>query len=247
MLLLIFLWANQVIKNVLNVTVSGVVASCYFRGAHNPDRQALHHSLKRACTSSLGSICLGSLLVAFIQWSQAIVFFTSKRARCHRVLQRCMLCCLGCLDRLATFINSYAYAHIAIYGKPFMQAAKDSFKLMQQSGMHMVAQSDLVATVMLCACLVSAVLSGSLGTLWAQAALTGHSWMPVGLLAALVGFCFVRVVSGSMEAAVATLYVCYAEDPAQMPSFSPQAHLALQSQLKQQAEKSKAALQSTRK
>lgn len=65
-LLLSNYWTAQVIQNVVHVTNSGVVATWYFRQADMPSRPTAS-ALGRAVTTSLGSICLGSLLVALVQ------------------------------------------------------------------------------------------------------------------------------------------------------------------------------------
>lgn len=57
---------TQVLANVVHVTNSGVVGTWYFRQDRMPARPTLG-ALGRSLTSSFGSICLGSLLVAMIQ------------------------------------------------------------------------------------------------------------------------------------------------------------------------------------
>lgn len=63
-------WITEVIKNVIHVTISGVYGSWYFC-AQKPGgfpKGATGGAFKRAMTYSFGSISLGSLLVAIIQF-----------------------------------------------------------------------------------------------------------------------------------------------------------------------------------
>jgi hypothetical protein len=59
-----FYWTSQLITYVAHVILSGIFATVYFS-----DEQVRHPvvgSTKRALTTSFGSICFGSLLIAFI-------------------------------------------------------------------------------------------------------------------------------------------------------------------------------------
>lgn len=63
-----FYWVMQVINNVVHVTVAGVVATWWFQPheAQSCCSQAVRDSYFRSMTTSFGSICLGSLIVAII-------------------------------------------------------------------------------------------------------------------------------------------------------------------------------------
>jgi hypothetical protein len=69
LLLLSFYWGIQVFKNVVHTTVAGVVAAFWYSTESANTTTA---SLKRATTTSFGSICLGSLLVAILQTLHAV-------------------------------------------------------------------------------------------------------------------------------------------------------------------------------
>lgn len=60
MLLISFFWTLQVIKNVVHVTVAGVVGTFYFLAPDNLPRNPTAGALKRATWHSFGSICFGS-------------------------------------------------------------------------------------------------------------------------------------------------------------------------------------------
>ncbi|KAJ1625883.1 plasma-membrane choline transporter-domain-containing protein, partial [Pavlovales sp. CCMP2436] len=80
-------------------------------------------SFHRAATYSLGSICLGSLLVAIVKTVRALV--SQARSQAEGGFAQCMLCCvdclLGCLDRAMQYFNHYAYTRVALYGVGFVQ------------------------------------------------------------------------------------------------------------------------------
>lgn len=69
-----FFFTSQVITNIVHVTISGVFATYYYM-AGSPQGMTSSPtiaSLKRACTTSLGSICFGSLIIAIIQTLRTI-------------------------------------------------------------------------------------------------------------------------------------------------------------------------------
>lgn len=69
-----FYWTSQVIKNIVHVTISGVYA-CYYFLMGSPQgmtKSPTWESFKRACTTSIGSICFGSLIIAVVQTLRAL-------------------------------------------------------------------------------------------------------------------------------------------------------------------------------
>lgn len=68
-LLLSFYWGLQVFKNVAHTTVAGTVATFWY---NSESMGATGASLKRSTTTSFGSICFGSLIVAFLQALRAV-------------------------------------------------------------------------------------------------------------------------------------------------------------------------------
>eukprot|EP01083_Nonionella_stella_P176311 616508_1 len=109
LLLVSFYWGVNVWRNVSHTTTCGVAATCYFNAGAliNPSRA----SLKRAMTSSFGSICFGSLLVALLQALRGML----RNSGC----KGCLICILACIERLMRYFNASAFAQVAIYGTNF--------------------------------------------------------------------------------------------------------------------------------
>ena len=84
----------QVIKNIVHCTASGTVGSWWF--VANPESPVMG-ALKRACTTSLGSICLGSLIVAVLKALRAMIDAARRGARRNGNTGgagRCAACCV---------------------------------------------------------------------------------------------------------------------------------------------------------
>ncbi|KAL4124479.1 hypothetical protein PRIC2_008077 [Phytophthora ramorum] len=81
-LLLSFYWGVQVFKNIVHTTVAGTVATFWY---HTESASAVSASLKRAMTTSFGSICFGSLVVAILQTLHA-TFFDLHQLSCRVIM-----------------------------------------------------------------------------------------------------------------------------------------------------------------
>jgi Plasma-membrane choline transporter len=99
LLFLSYYWTHQVLANTVHVTSVGVVGTWWFV----PDEanawwsSALSGSLARATTTSFGSICFGSFLVAFVQALRSLEYYTRDNddMRIVSCIIQCILSCIG--------------------------------------------------------------------------------------------------------------------------------------------------------
>jgi len=143
-LLLSLYWGQELVRAVLQTTVSGAVACWWF----HPERcTPVRGSLFRALTTSLGSLCCGSLLVATVQSLRAILRHLKNRLRRGSddsrggnrrgslvdLLSACLIVVvdflLRCLEDAFRYFNKYAYCYVAAYGYGFMQSGKQVTEL----------------------------------------------------------------------------------------------------------------------
>lgn len=128
-------WGIQVIKAVVQTTVAGTIACWWFQ----PVRESpVRGSLFRALTTSFGSVCFGSLLVAVIQALREVLHSLRKRAangggRNGRssgpsAMGACAVCILdtllGWIEEALKYFNKYAYCYVAAYGLGFVQSGR---------------------------------------------------------------------------------------------------------------------------
>lgn len=239
-MLIVFFWASQVIKNIVHVTVSGVIATWYFLYPGSVRPNPTWSSFKRATTTSLGSICLGSLVLSIIKAIRATFELMAKWSATEdrglgTAICICIVdCLLSAIERIVEYINMYAFAQIAIYGKPFFQAAHDTMSLMRRRGLDAVVNDSLVGGVLtwgailggLCVALLSAGLAKFVFTVGPVGA-----WALIGFL---IGFALCMVVMEVIESAVVTIFVCLAEDPAALLATKPHIYHALVNPIERQ-------------
>jgi hypothetical protein len=99
LLLLSYFFTHQVIQNTTHVTVAGTVGAWWFSPADASGccSAGMLGSAIRALTTSFGSICFGSLLVAIVQAMKALV--NSARNGDNQILVCIADCILGCIER----------------------------------------------------------------------------------------------------------------------------------------------------
>ena len=98
LLFLSYFFTHQVIQNSTHVTVAGTVGTWWFTPADGSSccSSAVTGSLIRTLTTSFGSICFGSLLVAIIQAVRALA--QSARNGDNQILFCLAECILSCLE-----------------------------------------------------------------------------------------------------------------------------------------------------
>ncbi|KAJ2802577.1 pH nine-sensitive protein 1 [Coemansia helicoidea] len=227
-----FYWTSAVILNVLHTTICGTFATYYFfEGSPYgyPTKRPTLASLGRALSTSFGSICFGSLIVAVIQTTRAIV----SALRSHnsdnlaaQLLGCCIDCVLGCIEGIVRFFNKYAYVEVAVYGKSFVNAARDTWTLVTDRGIDVLINDSLIGNVLqmgafLCASLVA--LAAWLYITISKPAynVDGAYTAPIIIAAFVLAMSMFMVLLKCIDSGAATTFVCLAEDPDAMARNNP--------------------------
>lgn len=231
-----FLWTSQVIGNVSLATLAGGPYGCWYyfgpryTGAM-PKRPTLN-SFFRASTFSLGSIAFGSLIVTILEVVRLMLNAARNNANQQgNAVEACLACCAECfigfLESLVEYFNRYAYIEIALYGKPYIKAAKDTFRLFRDRGIDALVNDSLVGMTLI----FGAYLVGLFCSLFAYLYLRfthppynaeGQYTAPVVLFAFAIGLQCSLTLSSTIEAGVSTIFVGLAEDPYVLSERAPQ-------------------------
>ena len=87
------------------MTVAGVVGEWWF-APNDEQARVIVDSLFRSVTFSLGSVCLGSLVVAVIHSCRTLVETARRHSNDGMVM--CVLdCLLGCIERIVEYFNKF--------------------------------------------------------------------------------------------------------------------------------------------
>eukprot|EP00158_Paraphelidium_tribonemae_P008918 Partr_v1_DN28724_c1_g1_i1_m61713 putative Probably involved in transport through the plasma membrane (By similarity) len=226
-LILSFYWTAQVISNTLHVTISGTVASYYFlEGTSAMPQNPSLSAAKRAFTTSFGPIAFGSLIVALVEF---IKHQLEQASREGSIVACIFACIFSCIQGIIEYLNFYAYIQVAMYGKPFCDAAKDTWALMKSTGFSAIMNDNFIGNVIGIGALLVGLLAGGLGFLGLKLAFTkaeqdmwGGYMFGVALILFFVGCLMISIVGMYIRSAVSTLFVCLAEDPAALARTKPQ-------------------------
>ncbi|KAG7398559.1 hypothetical protein PHYBOEH_010833 [Phytophthora boehmeriae] len=136
-----FLWTNQLLQAISVCVTAGSVAQFYWtvpsNGKRNieasfPIARALNYTLR----FSLGSLCFGSFVIAFVQFLRLVLEYLDRNTkqiqqgnRIVRVALLAVKCCLWCFEKCLKFLSKNAYILVAMKGSSFCAASARSFKL----------------------------------------------------------------------------------------------------------------------
>ncbi|KAG6549167.1 hypothetical protein Mapa_009393 [Marchantia paleacea] len=221
-LLVSLYWTMEVIRNVVHVTVAGTVGTFYFQ-QHNMPRDPTVHAFRRSVTTSFGSVCLGSLIVAILEAIRMMV--QGLRGQCNEFVVCCLSCLLGIIENLIQYFNKWAYIQVALYGKPFVRASKDTWSMFKAQGLDVLINDDLTSTVLWIGCIIGGVLSALLGGLWTYFHVTNTQekmTVSVVVLSFFIGYFITHLTMAVINSGVASYYVCFAEDPATLRRNDPE-------------------------
>jgi len=222
-LLISFYWTSQVIKNVVHVTTAGTFATWYFLYPSNMPENPTKAAFKRATTTSFGSICLGSLIIAIVK---AMRNMAEQGRRSDNNIARCLcLCILQCLENLIQFFNQYAFTQVAIYGKTYCEAAKSTWELLKYRGFDLIINDNIIGGVLILGAVIVGLITGAIGIIFAKFVFNLDFWALWGVVGLLVGMGISICAMEVIESSVCACFVCYCEDPEALQRTKPQIYL----------------------
>lgn len=160
-------WTSVVLMNIGQSTVAGSIATWCF----NKDKPrgccstTVTSSLYRSCTTSFGSICLGSLLNAIMITLRVLLNWAQQHAKENdengSALLYCILkCIVDCLGDMLEYFNQWAYTFVGIYGLSYVESGRSVLELFRSRGFTAILSSNLSAYVLSVISLMSALSSG---------------------------------------------------------------------------------------
>lgn len=223
-LLVSLYWTQQVFSNIVHCTSCGTAGSWWFQGvtAVSPTWGAF----KRACTTSLGSIAFGSLLVALIKTLIAIIRSAAhskgRRNLGQIIIAACALCLLRCIENALRYFNKWGFCFVALYGRSYCEGAKDAIRLFEGRGWTTIINDDLIDGVLTIGSFIVAVLSGLIGAAFAKAQHASDATAGVyGGTAFILGLLFAFIMVTVISSCVAAVFVCFAANPEALATTHP--------------------------
>ncbi|XAR64861.1 hypothetical protein NMG60_11008741 [Bertholletia excelsa] len=208
-LLLSLTWTMQVIRNTLQVAASRVKYMNLVCGMNLNATTAFRDVLKH----SMGSVCLGSVLVPFIglvRGSARALSLVSGDT--DEFMFSCTDCYYGIASRLIFYGNRWGFVHVGVYNKGILQASLDTWDMFKRVGLIPVVDSDLTSSFCFLCGVVGGAASGLTGGSWALVIHKAYA-TEVSICAFLIGYFMCRLPMAWPQACVSAYHVAYAENP----------------------------------
>ena len=177
-----FLWQNQFVQGIGMMTVSGSVCTWYWTPPrqsdgvkHQSTRVPILDALVRTLRYHLGSVAMGSFLVALVQFLRAVLAYIEKKTpkKAQTGMMKCFMkilhCILLCFEKCVKFISRNAYVLIAQNGYSFCHACKDIFHLLTTHMGQISATSMITNYLMILGKIVITGASLAVGYVWMNA------------------------------------------------------------------------------
>jgi len=229
LLFLLFLslfFTQQVLESCVHVLVAGVVGTWWIA----PDEsgfcsKGVCNSFIRTITTSFGSICFGSLLVAILQSLKALA--SSARQNNDAAFLACIAeCILGCLQSCLEYFNKWAYIYVGVYGFGYIEAGKSVMQLFADRGWDAVIADDLVGAAIMLVCVIIGLIVGTIGVIYFATSPTFKDLQDNLLSGFLIGFLAGIAISSILLSTVAsgvnTVIVMFADAPREFSVNHPE-------------------------
>jgi choline transporter-like protein 2/4/5 len=136
------LWILQFIQAKTSFIAMVSATTYYFNSNKDHDGEAeVGFGFRLAYAVHAGSLAFGSLIIAIIQFIRIIVVSVMQQAQraggdnvAVRVTIAVANCCLKCVEKICDYINSNAYAYMAVSGESFCSSAWNGLLLNMKHG-----------------------------------------------------------------------------------------------------------------
>ncbi|KAF1773448.1 Thioredoxin-like fold [Phytophthora cactorum] len=142
------LWTSQFIQAAAYATIAGAFCEYYWTlDKRQVPARPVFRSMWRTIRYHFGSVAFGSLIIAVVQMFRIALEYIDQKMRAAKqgnavvkVAMMCLKCFLWCFEKCLKFLNKNAFIIMAMKGRSFCPAMKDSFSLL-------LANAARVATV----------------------------------------------------------------------------------------------------
>ncbi|XP_056632057.1 choline transporter-like protein 1 [Diorhabda sublineata] len=211
------LWMVQFIIGCQHMIIAGAVSIWYFKRDKSSLGTPVIQSTGNLIRFHLGSVALGSCLIATVQFIRMLMkllekFLRNREGKIVDCLLKCCHCCLYCFEKILKYLTRNAYIEVAIFGLPFCKAGQQAYKLLTANILRVAAINSVGDFVLFLGKVVVVIATVLIGIkiLQDKEGLQ-HMWVPItlsGLFAYFVSHCFMTVY----EMVIDTIFLCFCED-----------------------------------
>lgn len=213
-ILLSLTWTLQVIKNIVQVTISRIKYLNLAWGRDKDLQSAFYETIKHL----VGTISLGSVinpLFCVIQGSARLMRLVAGET------DEFLFSCAHCYSQLALIMrshgNRWGFVHVGVYNKGIVQASYDTWEAFKRVDLEMVIESDLTVTFCILCGVSGGAICSIISGIWALVIHKSYA-TEVAIYAFLIGYFLCRIGMAWPQACVSAYYVAFADNH-QHPRF----------------------------
>ncbi|XP_059410697.1 choline transporter-like protein 1 [Carassius carassius] len=212
------IWISEFILACQQMTIAGAVVTYYFtRDKSQMPFTPIVTSALRLMRYHLGTVVKGAFIITLVEIPRLILTYIHSQLKgrengCARCMLKACICCLWCLEKCLTYLNTNAYTATAINSTNFCTSARDAFIILVENALRVAAINSVgdfvlfLGKVLIVSCTAFAgILSLNYQreyTVWVLPLII------VCVFAFLVAHCFLSI----FEIIVDVLFLCFAID-----------------------------------
>lgn len=216
-----FFWNAQFLLYLGSMVVSGAVADWYFSSHQSREswsRMPVCSSFLRTLRFHVGSVALGSLILAVIRFTRAVLMYMQKKFLSDdpNGLQKCMVCIvncfLKCLDCCLDKISKNGFVWISIWGGSFCTGSCSAFELVWRN-LGRVAAINMVGDylIFLGKFTVAGLSTGLFAFVLMQQDKVGSPILPC-ICIFLFSWCTASIFMSVFDSIVDATFICFLVD-----------------------------------
>jgi len=219
-------WGLSVLSNLLLVTLYGALGRWYYGQSGGT-----FSSLARGCSTSFGSICFGSLLVASLQTAHTALSFLQKKGFIPRWFMCLINYLFGIVEAAIEQCNKFGFVQVAVQGLGFTAASKRAMSFLKYKGLTAVLHETILSRLQSVGSFAGGLLSGFVAVCACHHLL--HVEMEdkqrneLFMTSALLGWYVIHSLISPMHSVATALLVCFAEAPEVLASQHPDEYATL--------------------
>lgn len=136
-------WIYQFLMAAQEMSLAGCITE-WFKNQQSPPRCSLFSQIYRVGAHHLGTVALGSLIIAICNLIRAILMYIKEKtddsaSKLAKFVITCCMCCFWCLEKCLQYINRNAYVEVMLYGYSFCNAAWAAFRVIVNNILQVAA------------------------------------------------------------------------------------------------------------
>ncbi|WOO76951.1 CTL-like protein [Vanrija pseudolonga] len=217
----VWVWSWGVIRGVGRVAVAAVIGEWYFHRQNGLDPlEVTTAAVHRATGTSLGSVCLGSLIVASVR---LVGRMAAELKRITSPRSKVLPSALSFLSHLTPFfnitasvldqLNGYALVYVGITGDAFWPSARRAVGLASRKNAGKLLDYTLIKLLLTLCSTATGLFTATAGYLYMAHSLGNPGYAPVAaILCGGVPFLAIRAGAAVLGDAADALFICHQID-----------------------------------